>query len=101
MQDPSRSRFLGLVGPPGTGKSQVARAIAHRLWTRRGRRVEPRHGEPFYGYVEMSGGPSSDEFTFKYEYVPDADPRGDALPPPAAFVEAMQNGWVVMIDEVN
>ena len=64
MQHPDRSRFLRLVGPPGTGKSQIARAIAHRLWTRRGRRIETRHGEPFYGYAEMSGGPSSDEFTF-------------------------------------
>jgi hypothetical protein len=101
MQEPSRSRFLRLVGPPGTGKSQIARAIAHRLWTRRGRRIESRHGEPFYGYVEMSGGPSSDEFTFKYEYVPDAEHPGDVRLIPAAFVEAMQHGWVVMIDEVN
>jgi hypothetical protein len=37
MQQPSRSRFLRLIGPPGTGKSQIARAIAYRLWTRRGR----------------------------------------------------------------
>src|SRR4051794_41874845 len=65
MQDPSRSRFLRLVGPPGTGKSQIARAIAHRLWTRRGRRVETRHGEPSYGYVEKSPGPSSHAVTFK------------------------------------
>jgi hypothetical protein len=101
MQEPSRSRFLRLVGPPGTGKSQIARAIGHRLWTRRGRRIETRHGEPFYGYVEMSGGPSSDEFTFKYEYVPDAEHPGDVRLIPAAFVEAMQHGWVVMIDEVN
>ena len=82
MQDPSRSRFLRLVGPPGTGKSQIARAIAYRLWTRRGRAVETRHGEPFYGYVEMSGGPSSDEFTFSYEYVPDSRaPRRRAAHP--------------------
>src|SRR3954454_16344703 len=101
MQEPSRSRFVRLIGPPGTGKSQIARAIAHRLWTRRGRRIETRHGEPFYGYVEMSEGPSSDEFTFKYEYVPDAEHRGDVRLIPAAFVEAMQHGWVVMIDEVN
>ena len=101
MQQPSRSRFLRLIGPPGTGKSQIARAIAHRLWTRRGRAIETRHGEPFYGYAEMSGGPSSDEFTFRYEYVPDKDRPGDVRLIPAAFVEAMEQGWVVMIDEVN
>src|SRR3954454_16887523 len=59
MQDPRRSRFLRLVGAPGTGKSHVARAIGHGLWTRRGEQIETRHGEPFYVYVEMSGGPSS------------------------------------------
>ena len=101
MQQPIRSRFLRLIGPPGTGKSQIARAIAHRLWTRRGRAIETRHGEPFYGYAEMSGGPSSDEFTFRYEYVPDKDRPGDVRLIPAAFVEAMEHGWVVMIDEVN
>src|SRR5204862_2196843 len=58
-------------------------------------------GEPFYGYAEMSGGPSSDEFTFRYEYVPDSEHPGDVRLIPAAFVEAMQHGWVVMIDEVN
>src|SRR3954454_16684372 len=54
MQQPSRSRFLRLAGPPGTGKSKIARAIAHRLWPRRGRPIETRHGEPFYGLVEMT-----------------------------------------------
>jgi hypothetical protein len=49
----------------------------------------------------MSGGPSSDEFTFRYEYVPDNDRPGDVRLIPAAFVEAMEHGWVVMIDEVN
>jgi hypothetical protein len=101
MQDPARSKFQRLIGPPGTGKSQIARAIAYRLWTQRGRLVEERHGEPFYGFVEMSGGPSSDEFTFKYEYVPDPDSPGDVRLIPAAFVQAMEHGWVVMIDEVN
>ena len=40
-------RFLRLIGPPGTGKCQIARSIAYRLWTRRLRAIEARHGEPF------------------------------------------------------
>jgi hypothetical protein len=28
MQDPAQSTFLRLIGPPGAGKSQIARAIA-------------------------------------------------------------------------
>jgi hypothetical protein len=57
--DPARARFLRLIGPPGCGKSFVARAIAHRMWTRRGKAIEQRFGEPFYGFVEMTPGPSS------------------------------------------
>src|SRR4051794_41304605 len=49
----------------------------------------------------MSGGPSSNEFPFTSEYVPHAGHTGDVGLIPAAFVEAMQRGWVVMIDEVN
>ena len=48
MDDPAASTFLRLIGPPGAGKSQIARAIAHRLWTGRGRRVTDRHGAPFH-----------------------------------------------------
>src|SRR5262245_24302989 len=44
MDDPARSSFLRLVGPPGAGKSQIARAIAYRLWSERGHAVEDRHG---------------------------------------------------------
>lgn len=101
MQDPARSKFLRLTGPPGTGKSQLARAVAYRLWQRRGRAVTQRHGQPFYGFVEMTGGPSSDEFTFKYEFVPDPQRPGEVKIVPSALVEAMEHGWVVMIDEVN
>ena len=43
-------------------RSQIARAIACRLWTGRGRAVADRHGAPFYGFVELQPGPSSDEF---------------------------------------
>jgi DNA replication protein DnaC len=42
MHDPARSTFLRLIGPPGAGKSQIARAIAYRLWTGRGREVADR-----------------------------------------------------------
>jgi hypothetical protein len=76
-QQPSGSRFLRLVGPPGTGTSQSGRAIAYRLWTLRGRAVETRRGEPFYGFAEMSGGPSLDEFTFRYP----SRPRGPSRCP--------------------
>ena len=38
MTDPAASTFLRLIGPPGAGKSQIARAIAYRLWTGRGPR---------------------------------------------------------------
>lgn len=53
MGDPSASTFLRLSGPPGAGKSQIARAIAYRLRTGRGRAVSDRHGVPFYGFVEL------------------------------------------------
>lgn len=100
MEHPERSRFLKMTGPPGVGKSQVARAIAYELWTRRGNTVTERHGQPFYGFVEMQPGPSSDEFYFRYDYVP-AESGGDIRLVDSSFVEAMRNGWVVMIDEVN
>jgi hypothetical protein len=76
MQDPAASTFLRLIGPPGAGKSQIARAIAYRLWTGRGRDVVDRHGVPFYGFVELQPGPSSDEFFFRYDYVPVAGSGG-------------------------
>ena len=101
LDNPAASRYLQLIGPPGTGKSQIGRVIALELWTRRDRPVEERNGEPFYGYVEISGGPSSDEYTFRYDYVPATDKASDVRLVPSAFVEAMRNGWTVMIDEPN
>ncbi len=101
MHDPAQSTFLRLIGPPGAGKSQIARAIAYRLWTGRGRDVAERHGAPFYGFVELQPGPSSDEFFFRYDYVPVAGGGGQVKLVDSAFVQAMREGWVVMIDEVN
>ena len=31
---------------------------------------------PFYGFVEISGGPSSDEYLFRHEFVPAAEDAG-------------------------
>ncbi|MFZ0379312.1 MAG: AAA family ATPase [Solirubrobacteraceae bacterium] len=101
VHDPAASRFLRLIGPPGTGKSQVARAVAYRLWRERGNEVTSRRGNPFYGLVEMQPGPSSDEYFFRHEFVPAAERGGDVRLVDSAFVEAMREGWLVMIDEAN
>ena len=101
IEQPAESTFLRMIGPPGSGKSQIARAIAYRLWHGRGRKVEERHGVPFYGFVEITGGPSSDEYLFRHEFVPATDDAGTVRLVDSAFVQAMREGWMVMIDEVN
>ena len=101
VANPAESSFLRLIGPPGAGKSQIARAIAYRLWQARGRDVEDRRGVSFYGFVEITGGPSSDEYLFRHEFVPAADDAGTVRLVDSGFVQAMREGWVVMIDEVN
>jgi hypothetical protein len=101
INNPARSRFLRLIGPPGTGKSQLGRAIALELWTRRGRKIEKRNGEPFYGFVEISGGPSSDEYLFRYDFPPNKDNPSEIRMIDSAFVTAMREGLTVIIDEPN
>ena len=51
--------------------------------------------------MEITGGPSSDEYLFRHEFVPAADDAGTVRLVDSAFVQAMREGWVVMIDEVN
>ena len=49
----------------------------------------------------MQPGPSSDEYFFRHEFVPAAERGGDVRLVDSAFVEAMREGWLVMIDEAN
>ena len=98
--DSRNGMFLAGRTLVATHNSQIARAIAYRLWTDRGQEVEQRHGAPFYGYVEIIGGPSSDEYLFRHEFVP-AEIGGEVRLVDSAFVQAMRHGWTVMIDEAN
>jgi hypothetical protein len=100
FERPQQSLFMRMIGLPGTGKSRIGRAIALEAWRRRGLKPEKRDGEWFYGYGEMTGGPSSDENTFRYEYTPSKD-TGEIKMIDAILVRAMLEGWFVMIDEPN
>ena len=110
----ARLRAAGHAGPrpldascawsarPATGKSQIARAIAYRLWTDRGRAVENRHGAPFYGFVEMQ--PAARPRTSSSSATstsPIAEHRRRGPARRLRVRQAMRDGWVVMIDEVN
>ena len=79
----------------------MARALAYRLWKGRGLEVTQRQGNPFYGLIEMQPGPSSDEYFFRYDFVPAAERGGDVRLVDSAYVEAMRGGFLVMIDDVN
>jgi hypothetical protein len=61
--NPAKSRFLRLIGPPGVGKSAVSRALAWRLWREHWRGLDERDGVPSYGFGEIFGSPSSDEYS--------------------------------------
>ena len=102
MQRPGRSRFLRLVGPPGTGKSQIARAIAHRLWTRRGRRDrDPPRRAVLRLRRDVAAARPRTSSPSSYEYVPDAEHAGDVRLIDCRVRRGDAHGWVVMIDEVN
>ena len=49
----------------------------------------------------MQVGPASDEFTFRYDFVPSADDGGKVKLVHSALVTAMLAGELVMVDEVN
>jgi hypothetical protein len=101
-ENPAKSRFLRLIGPPGVGKSAVSRALAWRLWRERGRGLDERDGAPFYGFVEIFGGPSSDEYSpFRQEFVPDREDGSQVRLCDSPFVTAMREGHVTLIDEAN
>lgn len=99
-RDPTMSLFPRLEGPPGTGKSQMARLLAHHLWTTRPDRPVHDH-QAFDGLVELAPGPSSDEHFFRYEFVPDRQDASQVRLVESGFVRAMREGLVVVIDEVN
>lgn len=71
----AESTLLPLFGPAGAGNCRTTGTIAYRPWQDRGREVERRHGAR-YGFVEISGGLSSDECPCYHEFVPAAGDAG-------------------------
>ena len=71
------------------------RTIAYTLWQRRGRKVETRHGAPFYGFIEVQLGPSADEHTLRQEFVPSEN--GEVKLVDTGFVEALRHGYLVCL----
>jgi hypothetical protein len=98
-ENPGRSRFLRMIGPPGVGKSALWRCIAYTLWMRRGRKVDTRHGAPFYGFTEVQLGPEADEHSVRQQYVPLKD--GTVKLVDSGIVTALREGGLVVLDEIN
>ena len=90
MQQPSRSRFLRMTGPPGWARASSRAPSRCGSGSSAAARSSSGRGEPFYGYVELSGGPSSDEYLFRYEFVPTSEGGGGVRLVDSAFVAAMQ-----------
>ena len=97
-----QSTFLRLIGPPGAGKSQIARAIAYRLWTGRGREVERPARRPVLRVRRAAARPVVGRVLLPLRLRARSPARGGQVQlVDSAFVQAMREGWVVMIDEVN
>ena len=101
MREPAESTFLRLIGPPGAGKSQIARAIAYRLWTGRGRDGRRAARRPVLRVRRAAARPVVGRVLLPLRLRARRRERGQVQLVDSAFVQAMREGWVVMIDEVN
>ena len=108
-----RSGFAALIILHELGHFTAAKAVGMRVerfslffgrTKLRWQRGETEYGVGWLslrGFVEITGGPSSDEYLFRHEFVPAADRAGDIRLVDSAFVAALRAGWTVMIDEPN